>query len=118
MNQEKTYFQEDVRLYSVKSIVSLDGGEMAINTGILPITGQDDTIIGYGNVFLSGNKLIAEGNIDYSSPERLLIETKSIPLYLHIMGSHSGTTFIPDKLEISPDKPLDARREPLGEIVL
>jgi hypothetical protein len=121
---DKVYTQEETRLYPVKSIVfydvdSLRSGEMFISaSSLVPIRGLEENNIGYGSLYRVGKNIVFEGTIDYNSSERLLIETKSMTLYMGLLGKSEGLRYYANGVYVFSDKPLNPQFRPLGEIVL
>jgi len=88
----------------------------------LPVLGQGGKI-GYGNLYLDGNKVIGELSLDYANPERLSIETGD-KLYAHLgyfvrhNPENESPTLVVYEIRINQESPSDTSILPLGKPVL
>lgn len=74
---ERVITPETGRTYRMKGVLmEFDGNVPQLVAGT-PVETLNDSggLIGYATVYVDGNKLLAEIDIDYQTPERLLIET-------------------------------------------
>lgn len=140
---ERVVDNSTAKTFPVKAVLAiLDSPHLTFNfmelnvDNPVPVYSADRKILGYASVFVEGNKLLAEGSIDYASPERLSIETNSEKLYLGLFegfvdsepmyssdvdlyGCKSDVfEIVVGSLRIAPYKPQDDRLEPVGKPVL
>lgn len=72
---------DSARTYPISWTIRLPTTFDPKNEGVLPIRGLDGKVVGYGVLKLMGNGAYSlDGSIDYSSEERLLIETQQARL--------------------------------------
>lgn len=92
---ERIYFENDVKIYQTKAILSYLNSpflEFSRNTRYLilnpiPVHNDDGKEIGFADVFLINNRLVANISLDYATPERLASETKEgLQYYPHVKG--------------------------------
>ena len=137
----KIILQEDVKLFRVKGVVAIldtpfyDYTKAKINLhNPTPVKDFSTKKIGFANVFVENDKLIADVVLDYYTPERFDIDVKN-DVYLGVNGflvleeeklKRLDLYGITKKvlqisilsLVLTHRKPTDTRISPLGEIVL
>lgn len=124
--------EEPARTFNVKAIIFYlhnihNHYSLKEDVSNVPIYGLDKkTLIGFANIHQSGDKLIADLSIEYSSPERLEIETMSSKIYVE-MGYHAelikdSPLPVVHSLEVLGlclvNRPNNAKLDPLGTPVL
>ena len=137
----KIYTQEDAKLFRVKGVLAIldtpfydyTNAKFSLHNPT-PVKDSSHKRVGFANVYLENNKLMADVVLDYFIPDRLDIDIKNgiyltingfkveeaetstrIDLLGHIRKIHEVSIL---SLSLTHKKPLDNRIEPLGEPVL
>lgn len=107
---------------------------------LIPIYNDERRLLGYADVYVKGERLVAELAIDFATPERLNIENDDQPLFARIVGEyqvepdlHSNDYPLIDivggdikptfninisEIYVTSESPLDDRIDSLGKPVL
>lgn len=140
---EKVYTQEETRLYRCRAILAFldDSSVFDMNDSVvssrdtpIPVENDDGKLLGFATIEVVGDRLLADIAIDYSTPERLVAETRDGERHF---ARIVGTLFIEDavfvdvqpslikaqelqvdKIVLSTKRPPDARLQAFGELVL
>lgn len=140
---ERVIVQDEVKLYRARAILAyLDSPYHDYSDAViaienpLPVINDMGQLIGHAHAELVGNRIVAEVAIEYSSPERLVAETRQgVRHYPRIVGvehcklvgqpfidTHGDKTYIValtiEGITLSERASTDKRLYPLGEPVL
>jgi len=137
----KIFTQEDVKLFRVKGVLAILDTPFYdySNTKFLfhnptPVKDSSNKRVGFANVYLDNNKLMADVILDYFIPDRLDIDIKN-NIYLSINGFKVEEPEASNRIDLlghikkiqevsilslslTHKRPIDNRIEPLGELVL
>lgn len=90
---DRVILGDETKTFSVSGILAyLDSPYVDYRNAVfkmrdmVPVEDSSGKIIGFANIERKGFLLVANATIDYSTPERLSIETKSQRLYMRMQG--------------------------------
>lgn len=130
LSEDRIFTDEDAKTFTKNvEVFIFDTHNVVDYTGCLvtydstvPLKNDDGKIIGSAVLSMDHNILVADMFIDYSTPERLNIETGSIPVYPHLefepeleveRGSHKATKVHVVGISLSMFQPQDNRIGPV-----
>lgn len=117
---DRVFTQEETKLFEVKGVLEFtDNKNRPIRfTNPVPVKDTEDgKAIGFVTVEYNANRLIASGTIDYSTEERLLIETGE-KMYFSMTLAYGDDGLSLDCLTLTSKRPNDTRIAPVGSILL